>query len=223
MIEKDQTAYCFRPNILSCTIQSFGVQIGTLFRFKENKLEKNLATSFFGFFLKCFPSGISRLSFVQIYMEMSGIANQMSDPKEQNTILNVQKNFQNFFFRFTAENAHFPSGELRLVCQAEIEGVWKTHVEGVALGGGSSRRRGGHNSGSGGTSGGANSHATSAQYNEDSRMEDGEYLDEEEYGWDQDVERSSPNHLLARNSAESKMIHNILSQIVLFGSTLLFV
>eukprot|EP00094_Tigriopus_californicus_P012316 TCALIF_11905-PA protein Name:"Protein of unknown function" AED:0.13 eAED:0.19 QI:17/0.25/0/1/0.5/0.4/5/0/336 len=38
--------------------------------------------------------------------------------------------------RFTAAASHFNNGELRLICGAEIEGVWKTHVEGVALGGG---------------------------------------------------------------------------------------
>lgn len=38
--------------------------------------------------------------------------------------------------RFTATESHFTDGELRLICGAEIEGVWKTHVEGVALGGG---------------------------------------------------------------------------------------
>jgi hypothetical protein len=38
-------------------------------------------------------------------------------------------------YRFTAELGHFPEGEMRLVCLAEIANVWKTHVEGVALGG----------------------------------------------------------------------------------------
>ncbi len=46
-----------------------------------------------------------------------------------------------FLFRFTAEEKHFPRGELRLECVAEISGVWKTHVEGVALGGTNERVR----------------------------------------------------------------------------------
>ncbi len=40
-----------------------------------------------------------------------------------------------FRHRFTAKDVHFPGGELRLECTAEIEGVWKAHIEGVALGG----------------------------------------------------------------------------------------
>ena len=44
--------------------------------------------------------------------------------------------------RFTAEESHFPDGEMRLKCSAEIEGVWDTYVEGVALGGASNRDKG---------------------------------------------------------------------------------
>ena len=43
------------------------------------------------------------------------------------------------YSRFTSDNSFFPGGELRLTCSAEIEGVWKTHVEGLAMGGGKRR------------------------------------------------------------------------------------
>ncbi len=41
--------------------------------------------------------------------------------------------------RFTAKDDHFPNGELRMECNAEIEGVWTAHIAGVALGGASGR------------------------------------------------------------------------------------
>ena len=52
----------------------------------------------------------------------------------KDTLLCIISNV-NFSLSFTAENVHFPNGELRLQCIAEIAGVWRTHVEGVALGG----------------------------------------------------------------------------------------
>ncbi|CAB4068668.1 unnamed protein product [Lepeophtheirus salmonis] len=38
--------------------------------------------------------------------------------------------------RFVAEDHHFQHGEMRLTCLAEIEQVWKTHIEGIAGEGG---------------------------------------------------------------------------------------
>ncbi len=36
--------------------------------------------------------------------------------------------FSLFPRRFTAKDVHFPGGELRLECTAEIEGVWKAQL-----------------------------------------------------------------------------------------------
>ena len=104
--------------------------------------------------------------------------------------------------------------------------MWKTHVEGVALGGGSGKRKAKH-----GTSRDHN-HATSQSGESSSSMEEEQYqgeeeveMVEEEYGWAaaQDVESSRPNHLLVRNGAVATFIISVASQICIISISFLLI
>lgn len=112
-------------------------------------------------------------------------------------------------FRFTAENSYFPSGELQLICQAEIEGVWKTHAEEIATGGGSGKKRrpkanlAGKGDGTVRRKNLATSHYSRDDAAAGQVMDDEEYDDADGWGAHDAAESSQPNHLLVRNRAGS--------------------